>query len=405
MSPQNKKRCALVVDDQSNWRLLLSQLLEDDFDVTPVVSLQEAINAVLKKTDSPYHVVVTDIRLQDDQQGNEDGMHLAELLNRLGNRTKVIVVTGYPTLNTVKRALGPLSVYDYLEKVPENREPFDGENFRKIVCQAAEKAESERPDGFTLPRLWVLLIGKKMPWRDKVAKLLRDHLYDVDVVDDATQLMEDLEKNKKVYNLVIFHEEVTQQQEDFFSILDQRLPDVKKIMFTDQEIEPVVRLMQEQVIMNVFTVQDGQYDRTAFEETLQRAFSPEATRYAVAKIFDPASPGQPLLETEKLSPGKKYRLELTLQNARQPGSVGVWLLPKAEKRGGVQFKVFIYAPGMRLEPNAEAYWEIPSSRQIQPFSTDVIPRIAGNGMIMIELEQDNGWVWRLTRQVVVDRDQ
>jgi ActR/RegA family two-component response regulator len=402
MSLKSNQWFVLIVDDQENWRDQLADLLDDDdLAVTKVATLKEAWDAVFQKKDPPFHVVVTDIRLKDYEKGNEDGMRLTEMLNRLGDATKVIVVTGFPTLATAKRSIGHLAAYDYLEKVPENGTPFDADGFHDLVRRAAEAAERERPDGFTLPRLWVLLIDGEANWRKKMVELLKDRLYDVDVIENADCLAERLEKDKKVYHLVIFHEIVSRDQKDFFGTLEQYLPDVKKIMFTDQDIEPVVRLMQEKVILNVFAVRDGWHNKPAFEETLRRAFVPEATRYAFVRIFDTDSPEQPFPEMKPLLVGHKYHLELVLQNARQPGAVAVWLLPKAEKRS-VSFRVFIYAPNMVLDPDSGAYWKIAASGQIRPFVMDVIPQAPGTVPITIELEQDNGWAWRLTRQIVVE---
>jgi ActR/RegA family two-component response regulator len=402
MVQHSNKRSVLVVDDQDNWRIFLKERLEDDFEVTEATTLAEAMEKALDQKDPPFHVVVTDMRLKDYEKGNEDGMLLAEMLNRLGDTTKVIVVTGFPTLATVKRAFSSLKVYDYLEKAPESGEPFNGKAFRDIVRKAAEEAECERENGFTLERRWVLLVGGAQPWREKMKSLLEHHRYDLDVLENANDLAEYLSANKKDYYLIIFHEDVTSQQAGFFQILDQYLPDGKKIMFTQRDIEPVVRMMQEQVIMNVFTVQGDQYNKAAFEETLHQAFAMEATRYLVLKIYDPADPTRVLAETEPLTAGHTYHLELALQNKRQPGAASLWLLPKPEKRNRVQFKVFFFARQMKFSPDSEAYWEIPISRQVHVLTTQITPQAAGETTISIDLRQDNGWTYRLSRKVTVD---
>ena len=58
--------------------------------------------------------------------------------------TNTIIVTGYPTLRTMREAFRELTVFDYVEKFPESGTPFDTKKFCNIVKEAANNAQKRR---------------------------------------------------------------------------------------------------------------------------------------------------------------------------------------------------------------------------------------------------------------------
>ncbi len=145
VKPVEHRKRVLIVDDQSNWRELFSELLEDRYEVSTAAGSGEASELV--KNQNPCHafdVAVVDIRLDDSDPGNEDGLALIGRLNRAGDFTNVIVVTGYSTIRTTKKAIKEPLVYDYLEKYPEDGHAFDHNNFIKKVGEAAVEAQKRR---------------------------------------------------------------------------------------------------------------------------------------------------------------------------------------------------------------------------------------------------------------------
>jgi len=139
------KYSVLIVDDQKNWRNLLTELLQKQFTVVAVASYKDAIQKILEAA-TPFHVVITDMRLEDNVPGNEDGVKLIEYLHNLGGQTKTILLTGYPSLATAKKTLMQLDAYDYLEKYPSDPvdSRFDQNVFLRIVTEAAVLAEKYR---------------------------------------------------------------------------------------------------------------------------------------------------------------------------------------------------------------------------------------------------------------------
>jgi ActR/RegA family two-component response regulator len=133
------KKCysVLVVDDRDNWRELLTEILDDQFEVKSAKDYESAV-AAIQDRNPPFHVVVTDMRLVDEQEHNEDGLRLIEYLNKRGDETKTIVVTGYATIGSTTRALTKLKAYYYLEKNPSDETSFNPDKFKELVFDAAE---------------------------------------------------------------------------------------------------------------------------------------------------------------------------------------------------------------------------------------------------------------------------
>ena len=145
-----KKARVLIVDDQPNWRGLFSDLLEEEYEVTSVGSYQEALKALDR--DPPFQVAVVDIRLDDKDQSNEGGLRLIERINDSGMPTKSIIVTGYPSIQTSRRAFRDLDVSDYIEKYPEDGRSFDIVDFRRAVNKAMEESFADQSPSGDIPK-------------------------------------------------------------------------------------------------------------------------------------------------------------------------------------------------------------------------------------------------------------
>lgn len=134
-----QKPSILVVDDQENWRNLLQSLLSSDYDVLSVGSYSSGLEAYRAKF-PPYDVIIADMCL-DAEIGNEDGLRLIEEVQKQSSYTQTIVLTGYPSIETVKRALRHHKAYEYIEKFPSSGQRFDHKEFLRVVKEAVDKAE------------------------------------------------------------------------------------------------------------------------------------------------------------------------------------------------------------------------------------------------------------------------
>ena len=128
----------LIVDDYSDWRDMLSGLLEREGHQTEAVgTLAAAINYINENKD--LDLVVLDIRLVETEENNEDGMRLlAEIRKRLPF-TRVVMVTGYGTMETQRKAFKEFQAFDFLSKAQ-----FDSEEFRRSFQDAIEQSIRDR---------------------------------------------------------------------------------------------------------------------------------------------------------------------------------------------------------------------------------------------------------------------
>lgn len=128
----------LIVDDYADWRGLLSGLLEREGHLVQAVATKEEALAYVDEN-KDLDLAVLDIRLVDVDESNEDGIHLlAEIRKRL-SFTRVIMVTGYGTMETQRKAFKNYQAFDYFSKAQ-----FDSEAFKEAFQEAIEQAARER---------------------------------------------------------------------------------------------------------------------------------------------------------------------------------------------------------------------------------------------------------------------
>lgn len=95
----------LVVDDIRDWQITISGLLKDNgFDVATAGSLDDAI-LLLEKND--YALALLDLRLDETDEGNVDGLKLAETIRNRWPKVKIVIVTGYGTPEVLQKAMQP----------------------------------------------------------------------------------------------------------------------------------------------------------------------------------------------------------------------------------------------------------------------------------------------------------
>lgn len=104
----NQQARILIVDDEEIVRLSYLRILAGtSWKLTAVSSWAQAAQAML---DDPADVVLLDLRMPE-----MDGITALKALKQRWPESEVIVITGYPTLETAKQAVS-LGAYDYLMK-------------------------------------------------------------------------------------------------------------------------------------------------------------------------------------------------------------------------------------------------------------------------------------------------
>ena len=98
-------RRILIVDDLPDWCATIGRLLTDEgYRVCVAESADKALTLLTK---TPVDLAVVDIRLDDSDEANVQGLDLADQIKRDWPAVQVIILTGYPTLHTVERVMQP----------------------------------------------------------------------------------------------------------------------------------------------------------------------------------------------------------------------------------------------------------------------------------------------------------
>ena len=123
-----KKEALLIVDDEDNLRESLALLLEPEYTVDTVSSVD---NALVMIKNNKYAVILTDIILPQ-----KSGMELLKKIKILDSNAAVVMMTGFGAVETAVKAM-KYGAYDYVTK------PFKREELLltlKNVCERRKLA-------------------------------------------------------------------------------------------------------------------------------------------------------------------------------------------------------------------------------------------------------------------------
>ncbi len=90
------KKTVLIVDDEEIIRDFLTEVLNDEFEVSTASDGDEAIEKLEQKR---FDLVITDLKMQ-----RVSGDEVVRFARQANPETKVIVITGYSSLYTVSRS-------------------------------------------------------------------------------------------------------------------------------------------------------------------------------------------------------------------------------------------------------------------------------------------------------------
>lgn len=120
-----KKLDICIIDDEIVVCKRLAQALtRDKHSVETFVDSRSAIERINEKS---FDIVVTDIRMD-----NIDGMEVLEYIIKKGDKTKVIMISGYATIEIAREAQAK-GAFDFISK------PFKPQDLREIISKAAEE--------------------------------------------------------------------------------------------------------------------------------------------------------------------------------------------------------------------------------------------------------------------------
>jgi CheY-like chemotaxis protein len=84
----------LLVDDTDDWRKQLGGLLQDKgYEVVTAASKEEAIHHI--RADSPFNLAIIDMRLDEEDEENREGVNLGFWLRNNGYNLPIIIISAY----------------------------------------------------------------------------------------------------------------------------------------------------------------------------------------------------------------------------------------------------------------------------------------------------------------------
>ncbi len=118
-----------IIDDEIVVCKRLQQVLtKAKYSVETFVDSRSAIDRIDEKT---FDVVVTDIRMD-----NIDGMEVLSHIVEKGDNTKVILITGYATIEIARQAQAK-GAFDFISK------PFKPQELQEVIERAAKELDND----------------------------------------------------------------------------------------------------------------------------------------------------------------------------------------------------------------------------------------------------------------------
>jgi len=126
LSPQTASRKLLIVDDETEVRAVLRDLLSDTYECSEASSAEEALQRLREDN---YQLVISDITMS-----GISGLDMIPHVRRISPDTVIVMVSGMQTIESAIEALR-LGAFDYLMK------PFDLRQAEAAVARALEHHE------------------------------------------------------------------------------------------------------------------------------------------------------------------------------------------------------------------------------------------------------------------------
>jgi DNA-binding NtrC family response regulator len=126
----NGQLSVLLVDDEPLVGLRLKPALEKNG--YRVETAEDGEQAVARIAQEEFDVIVTDIRMEP-----LDGLKVLEAAQKQSSRTKVIIITGYATVELAREAMAK-GAFEVIAK------PFRPNDLREVIAKAAHALAAEK---------------------------------------------------------------------------------------------------------------------------------------------------------------------------------------------------------------------------------------------------------------------
>ncbi len=133
-----QKHSILLVEDDASWQMIYQEILSDEGYTVDIAKSKTQASGKLGQ--HAFDVAIIDLRLDDEDPKNMDGIEVIRLLRERNVPTRIIVKSGYLT-GEVMKTLGELDVDGILDKESEKEELV------RLVKEAMIHGAGLRPQG------------------------------------------------------------------------------------------------------------------------------------------------------------------------------------------------------------------------------------------------------------------
>ena len=126
----SEKLKIMIIDDEEIVGKRLKPALEKRGDI--IESFINSKQALARLSEEHFDIVVTDIRMDEI-----DGLEVLDYVKVHSKETKVIMITGYATVEVAREALAK-GAFDFIAK------PFKPNDLRSIIERAAQELSTEK---------------------------------------------------------------------------------------------------------------------------------------------------------------------------------------------------------------------------------------------------------------------
>lgn len=124
---EEKNRVMVLDDEPIVCERLRSMLEKMNLDVETFVEPGKALKRIVE---TPFQVLITDLKMKE-----MDGIEMLKITQKVSPQTKVIMITGFATVEKAKQAL-QMGVFDFIAK------PFKLSQLRDLVAKALNLSAS-----------------------------------------------------------------------------------------------------------------------------------------------------------------------------------------------------------------------------------------------------------------------
>jgi RNA polymerase sigma factor (sigma-70 family) len=185
MTPQIIR--TLVIEDDTSWQQILSEILTDAGLIVDVASnLEEALRFLKSE---PHRLAIVDLSLAGSDHHNFDGLRILEAVRRLDPGCQTILLTGFATVELAVSVLTEYGAFTFLRK-----ENFHRAQFRDLIGRALVSAPAAGNKSAQIPEALagsitengketeardnhVLVVEDDAGWRSILSELLEDAGY------------------------------------------------------------------------------------------------------------------------------------------------------------------------------------------------------------------------------------